>query len=381
MAAEIIPPAKPYFPKSDIEEMKIHLERILTSGALTLGEYTKQFEELFAASAKVKHAVATNSGTSALEIALKTQKLKQGDEVVVPTNTFGATASAIIYAGARPMITDIDSKSLTLDGNTLSRVITSKTRGVVAVHIGGLVCPDIESIMDICEDRGLFLIEDAAHAHGSQINGRNAGSFGSAGCFSFYPTKVMTSGEGGMITTNDEGIANVARTLRDQGKESYSSNRIVMVGYNWRMPEISAALGILQLKRLPEFIENRNRIAKVYDKYLEGMGVERVVTPPNVLNNYYKYTFFLPDGVDRERFKASCRQSGVAYGGEVYWPPLHLQPAYNEFLTENARFDTADVRCGRMVNPPIFSQMTPQQSERVIQVTRDSLSKLGASKR
>jgi dTDP-4-amino-4,6-dideoxygalactose transaminase len=376
VAAEIIPPAKPYFPRCDIDEMKVHLERILTSGTLTLGEYTKQFEELFAASVNVKHAIATNSGTSALEIALKTQKLKQGDEVAVPTNTFGATAAAIIYAGARPVITDIDSKSLTLDADTLRKAITNKTRGVVAVHIGGLVCPDIEAIREICEDGGLFLVEDAAHAHGSQINGRNAGSFGSAGCFSFYPTKVMTSGEGGMITTNDQDIVNVARTLRDQGKENYSSNRIVMVGYNWRMPEISAALGILQLKRLPEFIENRNRIAKTYDKYLEDMGLERVVTPSNELNNYYKYTFFLPDEVDRERFKATCRQSGVLYGGEVYWPPLHLQPAYQDFLGENARFETADKRCKHMVNPPIFSQMTSQQAERVIQVTRDSLSAL-----
>ena len=381
MATELIPPAKPYFPRSDINEMKMHLERILTSGNLTLGEYTKQFEEIFAASINVKHAIATNSGTSALEIALKTQKLKQEDEVIVPTNTFGATAAAIIYAGARPVITDINSKSLTLDANTLKNAITRKTKGVVAVHIGGLVCPEIEEMREICDDRGLFLIEDAAHAHGSQINGRNAGSFGSAGCFSFYPTKVITSGEGGMITTDNEDVASIARTLRDQGKENYSSNKIVMVGYNWRMPEISAALGILQFRRLPEFIRNRNRIAEIYDKCLDEIRIERVVTPPNEVNNYYKYTFFLPDGVDRERFKAMCRQSRVLYGGEVYWPPLHLQPAYRDFLTDNARFDTADKRCKHMVNPPIFSQMTSEQAERVIQVTRDSLSELGASKR
>jgi len=379
MSTDLIPPAKPYFPKSDIEEMKTHLEKILNSGMLTLGEYTKQFEQLFAGMTGVKHAVAVNSGTSALEIALRVQKLQVGDEVIIPTNTFGATAAATIFAGGRPVITDINSKSLTLDTDVVKRALTKKTRGVMAVHIGGLVCPEIENIREVCDHSGLFLIEDAAHAHGSKMNGKSAGSFGSAGCFSFYPTKVMTSGEGGMITTNSDEVASVARVLRDQGKENFSSNRIVMVGYNWRIPEISAALGTLQLKRLPEFIENRNRIAKAYDQSLEKMEIEHVQTPPNALNNYYKYTFFLPDRVDRDRFKAMCRQRRVAYSGEVYWPPLHMQPAYQEFLSEKSRFEIADARCTRMVNPPMFNQMTPEQTEQVIAVTSEALSELGGN--
>ena len=377
MSTENIPPARPYFPKSDIEEMKVHVERILNSGMLTLGEYTKQFEQMFAATTNVKHAIAVNSGTSALEIALRTHKLQAGDEVIVPTNTFGATAAATIFAGGRPVITDINAKSLTIDANIVKNAITKKTKGVMAVHIGGLVCPEIEEIRETCDEHGLFLIEDAAHAHGSKMNEKSAGSFGSAGCFSFYPTKVITSGEGGMITTGSEEVASTARILRDQGKESFSSNRIVMVGYNWRLPEISAALGILQLKRLREFIENRNLIAKAYDQALGKMGIEAVLTPPNALSNYYKYTFFLPGRVERDRFKTLCKQQGVAYGGEVYWPPLHLQPAYQEFLSDRARFDTADQRCTRMVNPPIFSQMTREQTERVIEVTRNVLSELG----
>jgi perosamine synthetase len=374
---ELIPPAKPYFPKSDIEEMKTHLERILNSGMLTLGEYTKQFEQLFATYTGVKQAIAVNSGTSALEIALRTQRLQQGDEVILPTNTFGATAAATIFAGGRPVITDINPESLTIDSDLVKKSITKKTRGVVTVHIGGLVCPDIMSIKQTCDDEGLFLIEDAAHAHGSKIDGKSAGSLGTAGCFSFYPTKVITSGEGGIITTDSNEVASVANILRDQGKESFSSNRIVMLGYNWRIPEMCAALGILQLKRLPEFIANRSSIAKTYDKALDDLGIERVVTPPNVLNNYYKYTFFLPVGIDRDRFKSVCRQRGVAYGGEVYWPPLHLQPAFQEYLSKNARFEAADERCRRMVNPPMFSQMAAEQAERVLKVTRDVLSELG----
>ncbi len=376
---DLIPPAKPYIPNSDIQEMKTHLEKILKSGMLTLGEYTKQFEEMFAATTGVKHAIAVNSGTSALEIALRTQRLQKDDAIIVPTNTFGATAAAVIFAGGRPIITDVNANSLTLDANLVENAITKKTRGVMAVHIGGLVCPEISEIKRICDAHGLFLIEDAAHAHGSKMGGKNAGSFGTAGCFSFYPTKVITSGEGGIITTNSEEVASTARILRDQGKESFNSNRIIMVGYNWRIPEISAALAVLQLKRLPEFIENRNRIAATYNGALDEMRIERILTPQNALNNYYKYTFFLPDGIDRDRFKQTSRQRGVAYGGEVYWPPLHLQPAYHEYLSKETRFEVADKRCGRMVNPPMFSQMTIQQADRVVQVTREVLAELEGS--
>ncbi len=376
MTQEVIPPAKPYLPESDILEIKDKVEKVLRSGMLTLGEYTKEFEQKFSESVNVKHAIAVNSGTSALEIAVRAHGLKPGDEVIVPTNTFGATAAAPIFAGGRPLITDISRNSLTLDSEIVKNAITQRTKGVIAVHIGGLICPEIEGIKEVCKERDLFLIEDAAHAHGSKIDGKSAGSLGSAGAFSFYPTKVMTSGEGGMITTDDDEVASVARILRDQGKESFNSNRIVMVGYNWRMPEISAAIGLVQLRRLPEFIKNRNSLAKVYDGGFDSRGLERVETPPNQLNNYYKYTYFLPRSVDRDKFKSACRGRGVAYGGEVYWPPLHLQPAYREFLSGHSHFPTADEWCSRMVNPPMFSQMTVEQAERVIEVSGQTLSEL-----
>ena len=374
----MIPPAKPYFPRTDIEEMKEHLDRILTSGMLTLGEYTRNFERQFGDLVRVRRAIAVNSGTSALEIALRAHGLKQGDEVILPTNTFGATCTAAIFAGGRPVITDVSPSTLTIDTKSVERAITSKSRGVMAVHIGGLICPEVERIRELCDQRGLFLIEDAAHAHGSKIDGKLAGSLSSAGCFSFYPTKVMSSGEGGMITTDSEDLASTACILRDQGKESFSSNVIVKLGYNWRMPEICAALGIVQLRRLPEFIERRNAIARIYDAAFDAMGVKRVVTPRNQVNNYYKYTFFLPKNVNRDKFKAMCRKEGVAYGGEVYWPPLHLQPAFRDFLDTGARFDSADEWCSRMVNPPMFSEMTNEQAERVVDVTRKVLSDLSS---
>jgi dTDP-4-amino-4,6-dideoxygalactose transaminase len=799
-----IPPVRLYFPKEDIEEIKISVEKILQSGMLTLHTYTKEFENQFAKLCNVKNTIAVNSGTSALEIALRTIKLKPEHEVLVPTNTFSATAAAIIFAGAKPKLTDIDPKTLCIDTENIQKNITSKTKGVMVVHIGGLICPEIEEIKELCQDRKLFLIEDAAHAHGSTINQKPAGSFGDAGCFclpaetlihtangenvtiqelcsrnnivglevmgmnedleivptkvlavhtmklddywvcfrtrigtelkltsnhripclrdgviqwiraselkrgdfvatprslqfggreiasglsdsyeelfylaglvasdghihigrhslvgfsntdedlvnafvdglikcfgkvpidrrkisknveqvrvtrrsiaeifyqinsnilsfdqrrknlwlkgfsdgdggfslqerpgrsikgvltfstmdpfitsvvrtllleisifssvitrrskrskekrwqllqvtnpspiirfseligfrqrqkaermkrylslvkvskrsnvdliplgeslrdtrrlygvhhldsvsdgylsllergkhtptriktqelcmeieskvgnsialsklahsdvlwdriedietikgkdgevvydlttqngtfianfivvhnSFYPTKVMTTGEGGMITTNNEEMAEKALILRDQGKENFNSNIIIELGYNWRLPEISAAIGITQLKRLPEIIEKRNRIAKYYDKGLEKItGIKPLKTPSNIRNNYYKYVAFLEEGINRDKLKEKLKVKGVRCSGEVYWPPLHLQPIYKQLLgTKEGDFPQAEDACKRMICLPLYAQMTIEEAQYVIGKLRETLSQM-----
>ena len=357
--SRIVPPVKPYFPDEDIERIKSDVERILRSGMLTLHTYTREFERRFAELCGVKYAIAVNSGTSALEISLRAFNLKGGDEVIVPTNTFSATAAAVFFAGGRPVLTDIDPNSLCISADEVQEHITSKTRGVITVHIGGLVCPEIKEIREICEDEGLFLIEDAAHAHGSMFDGKCAGSFGDCGCFSFYPTKVITAGEGGMITTNDDKIAKIAMILRDQGKESFHSSRIVELGYNWRLPEINAAIGLVQLRRLPEIIESRNRIADFYDHELERIdGINPIKKPEKARNCYYKYVCLLDDGIDRDLFKQELRDEGVRCSGEVYWPPLHLQPVYRKLLkTGEGDFPVSEDVCRRMVCLPIYAQM------------------------
>jgi dTDP-4-amino-4,6-dideoxygalactose transaminase len=376
--SKTIPSVKLYFPKEDIEEIKVSVEKILQSGMLTLHTYTREFENQFAKLCNVKHAIAVNSGTSALEIALRTIKLKPEHEVLVPTNTFSATAAAVVFAGAKPKLTDIDPKTLCINTENIQKNITSKTKGVMVVHIGGLICPEIEEIKELCQDRKLFLIEDAAHAHGSTINKKTAGSFGDAGCFSFYPTKVMTTGEGGMITTNSDEIAEKARILRDQGKENFNSNIIIELGYNWRLPEISAAIGLTQLKRLLEIIEKRNRIAKYYDKGMEKIsGIKPLKTPPNIQNNYYKYVAFLEKGIDREKLKEKLKDKGVRCSGEVYWPPLHLQPIYKQLLgTKEGDFPQAEVACKKMICLPLYAQMTAEDAQYVIEKLKETLSEM-----
>jgi len=370
-----VPPAKPYFPQADIRRIQDDVGKILCSGMLTLGEYTKRFESEYARLCNTKYAVAVNSGTSALEIALRSVKLKSSDEVLVPTNTFSASAASIIFAGGRPVFTDVNAESLCVGVENVQKGLTKKTKAVMVVHVGGLVCPEIKAIKELCDDHHLVLIEDAAHAQGSVANKQMAGSFGDAGCFSFYPTKVMTTGEGGMITTNREDLARKAGVLRDQGKESFNSNIIVELGSNWRMNEISAAIGLTQTKRLSEFIKRRNKIARYFDQQLAKLeGIKPVKTPPRFLNNYYKYVTLLSSRIPRDAFKQKMREKGVRPSGEVYWPPLHMEPIYQRVLgVKEGDFPVAEDVCRKMVCLPIYSQMTMDEAEFVIDKVREVL--------
>jgi len=371
-----IPPVKPYFPEEDIKSIQKEVAKILKSGMLTLGEYTRRFEEEFAGVCDARYAIAVNSGTSALEIALRAIGLKNGDEVLIPTNTFTATAATVLLAGGRPVFTDIDAASLCINAENVQEYITGNTKGVMAVHIGGLVCPEIKEIREICEDEDLFLIEDAAHAQGSSLGGKPAGSFGDAGCFSFYPTKVMTTGEGGIITTNTADVAQKAKVLRDQGKDSFSGNNIIEVGYNWRMTEISAAIGSTQLRKLHEFVGRRSEIASYYDGELsENVRIKPLSIPENAVSNYYKYIAFLSADVMRDDFKQKLREMGVRLSGEVYWPPLHMQPVYERLLgVKEGSFPVAEEVCRRMICLPMYSQMTMEEARYVAQRVREVLS-------
>ncbi|MEM2842017.1 MAG: DegT/DnrJ/EryC1/StrS family aminotransferase [Thermoproteota archaeon] len=375
MVIKTIPPVKPYFPFKDIQQIKDAVEKILKSGMLTLGDYVKKFEAEYAKICRVHHAIATSSGTSALEMALRAMKLKEGDEVLVPTNTFTATVASVIFAGGKPRLTDINPESLSIDAENVQKHLTQKTKGIIAVHIGGLICPEIKQIKEICEDHNLFLIEDAAHAHGSTINGDPAGSLGDIGCFSFYPTKVMTTSEGGMITTNKDDVAHIIKIMRDQGKESADSNIIIELGYNWRMNEISAAIGLAQLRRLNEIVAKRNQIAKLYEKGLSQLsGIRPQKIPPNMVTNFYKYIAFLKPEIDRDRFKQKLREQGVRCGGEVYWPPCHLQPIYQRLLgTKQGDFPISEEVTKRMICLPMFTQMTQEEVSYVLDKVRDVL--------
>ena len=246
------------------------IDQSLQDGSLTLGPRTREFEEAFALRHDVPHAIAVSSGTSALEIIFRTLDVKDR-EVVIPTNTFFATAAAVVHAGGIPRLADVSPDTLALSPETLEAALTPQTAVVVLVHIGGFITPEIDAIRSICDRRGIVLVEDAAHAHGASFDGRAAGTFGQAAAFSFYPTKVMTSGEGGMITTGDEQLRDEAIVYRDQGKAGFLGGDHVRMGYAWRMSELHAAVGLIHLSHLDEAIATRRRVAARYDEALAGM--------------------------------------------------------------------------------------------------------------
>jgi dTDP-4-amino-4,6-dideoxygalactose transaminase len=365
-----VQPARVVFPASDRDEIAAATAEILASGSLTLGPYTSQFEAAFAAAhahdrAAPPHAVAVSSGTAALEISLRTVGVT-GRDVIVPANTFFATAEAALRAGGRPVFADIDAQTFALSPSTLLAALTPQTAAVVLVHIGGLISPQVGELAAICAERGITLIEDAAHAHGASYNGLHAGSFGAAAGFSFFPTKVVTCGEGGMILTSSDHVEQQARIYRDQGKGSASANHHVLHGYAWRMSEQAAATGLVHLRRMAGFIEHRRSVAARYDAALAGLdGLDPLGEPPGCRTNFYKYIAVLPAGADRARLRQKlAADHAVRLAGEVYDLPLHRQPVFAEFA--GPPLPVAEDLCARHVCLPVHSDMTTDEVDQVV---------------
>jgi perosamine synthetase len=358
------------------EDRATILERIddcLKTGQLTLGENVRQFEEAFAQTVGVRYACAVNSGTGALEIALRTFGVR-GKVVLVPTNTFFATAAAVVHAGGYPRFVDVKPGSLSIDENSLGESWSPDCAGVIVVHVGGAIVPAIENIQQFCGARGLFLLEDAAHAHGSSLNGKLAGTLGDAAAFSFYPTKVVTSGEGGMLVTEDERIYLEAQCYRDQGKLSFGDNIHILMGYNWRMSELHAVVGQVHLGRLKSSIAVRRRIAAIYDQGLFNLGLHPLVLPSGAESNYYKYPVILPAGVERRELKQELRERwGVNLSGEVYELPCHQQPIFAPYV--DTGLPAAEAVCRQHICLPIYPDLTEEQAQYVLTALQSCLTK------
>lgn len=359
----------------ELDDILSNMREVLLSGQLTLGHHVKSLETEFASFIGVPFACAVSSGTAALEIALRIFGV-EGKKVLVPSNTFFATVAAVLHAGGIPQFVDCDPSTLAMDYRALVRRWTSQCAGVVVVHIGGPVAPCIEAVEEFCRERGLFLLEDAAHAHGSSLHGRQAGTFGDAAAFSFYPTKVMTSGEGGMIVTAKERIYKEALLYRDQGKESFSSNFHVRLGHNWRMSELHAVLGRSQLKSLPANIIRRREIARWYDVALKGSpGVTPQPLPAGSESNYYKYPVMLMKGIDRADLKRMLKEEwGVSLSGEVYTLPCHKQPVFEKYA--DVELPGSDAACAQHVCLPLYPELTHIEAEYAVEALKTSANSL-----
>ncbi len=366
-----VPAAKIHFPPEDRQKLLVQIDGILESGQLTLGKYTQELEQKFAARVGTKYAIAVNSGTSALEIILRALDI-QGSSVVVPTNTFFASPASVLHAGGKVIFADATS-NLCIDPESVLQGLRSDVKAVMVVHIAGLVPPQMAQLQQVCLERGLDLIEDAAHAHGSTLDGQTAGHLGRAAAFSFYPTKVMTSAEGGIITTDDETVYKRALVFRDQGKAGFFNNLHTELGYNWRMSEVHAAIGLAQLARLDEFIAARRRVAAIFDKELSGYEwVRPVKMPPGARSNYYKYVAVLDPRLDRVTVKKELKEKfKVSLSGEVYELPCHAQPIFKDLVgSREGEFPIAEDLCRRHICLPVFATMTDEQAHYVVDCLR-----------
>lgn len=351
--------ARPYFHDDDVPEILGRLEKVLRGGRLIFGDNTREFEEGFRAYVGAAHAVAVNSCTTALEITLRHYGVA-GREVIVPTNTFASVAKAVIYAGGVPVLADMDEATFCLDvEDALSRV-TPLTAGVIAVHIAGLVDPRFDELRRACRERGIFLVEDGSHAHGASLDGRRAGALADAACFSFYPTKIMTTGTGGMITTDDDRLAAFARSVRHHGQGEGGLEDIVNLGNDWCMNELSAVLGVYQLKRLEESVEHRRRLVAWYREELAGDDWVSIPDyPANVRHAYYKIPVMLARGVDKEALRRLLRDDHRIEVGSIYDPPCHLQPVFQQLLgCRRGMFPKAEAALARQTCLPAHALVT-----------------------
>lgn len=314
----MIPAAQPIIG----EQERAAVDRVMRSGMLAQGPEVAAFEQEFAEQVVGgRECVAVNSGTSALHLSLLAAGVGPGDEVVVPSFTFAATANAVAMTGATPVFADIDPHSYCLDPDAAAAAVTGRTAAIMPVHLYGHPAA-VDRLADLCARHGLLLLEDAAQAHAASLHGRPVGTWGAAGAFSFYPTKNMTAGEGGMVVTADPDLARRVRLLRNQGQERRYENEIA--GLNNRMTDLHAAIGRVQLGRLPEWTAARQATAKAFDAALTGVVCPTVA--PGATHVYHQYTVRVVDH-DRDRFAQALAERGVGSG--VYYPiPTHRLPAY-----------------------------------------------------
>lgn len=363
-----------------IEELDA-VREVLHSKWLTMGEVTERFERAFAKYLGVRHAIAVANGTAGLHLANLALGIGPGDEVIVPSLTFVATANSVRYTGAMPIFADIVSEEdLGISPEAIREVITENTKAIMIMHYAGYPC-DIPSILELAKEYSLAVIEDAAHATGAAFKGKKAGTFGDVGCFSFFSNKNLVTGEGGMIVTDRDELAESIRLLRSHGMTSLTWDRhqghahsydVVALGYNYRTDEIRSALGLAQLRKLDRNNERRRRIT---DRYRLELGQQKGFTLPYLLHegvsSAHLFPILLEDGHDRRRFMDAMRDQGIQTS--IHYPPVHGF-SYSSEATEMPRLPITEDVASREVTLPLFPSMTDDHVGMVIDAVQTALS-------
>ncbi|MEK6885220.1 MAG: DegT/DnrJ/EryC1/StrS aminotransferase family protein, partial [Nanoarchaeota archaeon] len=349
----------------------------LRNGRVSSGRFVREFEEEFAQYIGVDHAVACNSGTAALHLALLGLGLKKGDEVIAPTFTMAASINSIIMTGAKPVLVDADSETYCINVDKIEGEINNRTKGIMAVHIYGHPC-DMDRINEIAKKYDLFVIEDAAEAHGAEYKGKKCGSMSDIGCFSFYANKILTTGEGGMCVTNNLELAEKMRRLRNH---AFHLPRFIHkeVGFNYRLTNVQAAIGTAQIENVEMLVEARRNVGKRYNKKLEGF--DKLILPVEkdyAKNVYWMYGVVLSDNVriTKEEVMQKLKEKGI--DTRSFFIPMHRQPAYYNKTVENApncdgEFPIADKIGARGFYLPSSSNITDEEIETVDEILKEVL--------
>jgi perosamine synthetase len=362
----MIPIAEPSFEGKELEYVT---DCVRSGWVSSLGTYVKRFEQEFAAYCGVRYGVATHNGTVALHLVLAALGIGPGDEVILPSLTFVATANAVAYTGARPVFVDSEPDTWNIDPAAAARAVTPRTRAIIAVHLYGHPA-DMDSLRTLADRHGLTLVEDAAEAHGARYKGRRAGSLSDVAVFSFFGNKIITTGEGGMVLTDDPALAERCFFLENQARQKENPYWHPEIGYNYRMTNLQAALGVAQLERIGELIAIRVRNAARYSQRLAD--VPGLSLPPCAEwaeNVYWMYSVLLEDeyGLDRDTLMARLHERGIDTRPVFY--PIHTLPMYNAGL----RLPVAEEIGRRGVNLPSGATLTPEQVDLVC----DALAELG----
>ncbi len=355
---------------------------VLRTDRLSIGPRLASFEQLCAQRAGRKHGVGVNSGTGALHLIVRGLGLGEGDEVITTPFTFIATLNCCLFEGARPVLVDIDPESYNADPDAMAAAVSDRTAAVLPVEVFGNTA-HFDAYEQLAADHGLRMIEDCCEALGGQLGNRPAGNFGDAGAFAFYPNKQVTTGEGGMIVTDDDRLAELARSLRNQGRATAAWLAHARLGYNYRLSEINAALGETQLNRLDEILHKRRRAATLYDAALAD--VEGIHLPPMVERDrasWFVYVIRLADEFDaaaRDAVLAYLRDRGI--GCNNYFVPCHTQPYIRETLgTREGQFPQTERIAARTIALPFFSNLGESQVARVREALLGALDSLAARK-
>ncbi len=355
---------------ADREAIVAEVDRLLAGGRFSQGDNVRGFEEEFAAYVGARHAVAVASGTTALELTFLALGVQEG-EVLVPANTNFATFIAAARAGAAVRLIDVDPRTLAPTLEQVRSASNGRTKAVVLVHMGGIIGPDTDAIVEWCTTKGIAVVEDCAHAHGSTRGGLHAGRFGVAGAFSFFATKVMTSGEGGMVVLEDADLAEEIRLFRNLGKPEAWTSRHVRPGTNGRMHEWAAVIGRRQLTTLDAMVKARQRVAAEYWERLPAVpGITPLV--PDHPYSGYKIPVLLPPGADRTEVKRALATRGVQAAGEVYELPLHRQPVLLDQYGGSA-FPGSDEACSRQLCLPVYPTLDSRRIAHVVDSLADVL--------